>query len=220
MSQISPPIRILFVGAIAFFAAWMLFLRPGSEAPVAPPAAVEPATAAGGAPAQTAPGTAVESANDTAAAQSGVDATTSTTAREGGLPVGGAAGGTSAVAGAPAAPAALETVPLTLEFVGDFFKLADFFHDVKRLVDVVETNVVVNGRLVTIETVNFASDPEIFPRIKAQLGATIYLSPKAEGATAGATPQGPAATTTPASTGSTPAPSDGATPAPTAAVTP
>ncbi len=192
-----------------------------------PPAAGSTPSDAGGAPAQSAPGAATENANEAAATasneaaeQSGVDATTSTTAREGGLPVGGAAGGTSAVASSAAAPAALETVPLTLEFVGDFFKLADFFHDMKRLVDVVETNVVVNGRLVTIETVNFASDPEIFPRIKAQLGATIYLSPKAEGATAGATPQGPAATTTPASTGSTPAPSDGATPAPTAAVTP
>ena len=196
----------------------------------APPAAGSTPSDAGGAPAQSAPGAATENANEAAdtatdrnnaAEQSGVDATTSTAAREGGLPVGGAAGGTSAIAsGGAAAPAALETVPLTLEFVGDFFKLADFFHDVKRLVDVVETNVIVNGRLVTIETVNFASDPEIFPRVKAQLGATIYLSPKAEGATAGATPQGPAATTTPASTGSTPAPSDGATPAPTAAVTP
>ena len=194
-----------------------------------PPAAGSTPSDAGGAPAQSAPGSAAENANEAAATatdrnaaaeQSGVDATTSTTTREGGLPVGGAAGGTSAASATAAAPAALETVPLTMEFVGDFFKLADFFHDVKRLVDVVETNVIVNGRLVTIETVKFNSDPEIFPRIKAQIGATIYLSPQAQGATAGATPQGPAATTTPASTGSTPAPSDGATPAPTAAVTP
>jgi Tfp pilus assembly protein PilO len=195
-----------------------------------PPAAGSTPSAAGGTPAQSAPGAATENANEAAATatdrnnaaeQSGVDATTSTAAREGGLPVGGAAGGTSAVtSGAAAAPAALETVPLSLEFVGDFFKLADFFHDVKRLVDVVETNVVVNGRLVTIEGVSFSSDPDLFPRIKASLEATVYLSPKAQGATAGATPQGPAATTTPASTGSTPAPSDGATPAPTAAVTP
>jgi Tfp pilus assembly protein PilO len=196
-----------------------------------PPAAGTNTTpaGAGGAPAQSAPGAAAEGAGNAAAtatdrnnaaAQSGVDATTSTTAREGGLPVGGAAGGTSAVTGGAApAPAALETVPLQLEFVGDFFNLADFFHDVKRLVKVVNSNVVVNGRLVTIETVNFSSDPQLFPRIKAELGATVYLAPKAEGATAGATPQGPGATTTPASTGSTPAPA-GATPAPTAVATP
>ena len=154
----------------------------------------------------------------TAAEQSGVDAQTSTTTREGGLPVGGGAGGTSDVATA-AAPVGLETVPLELEFVGDFFHLADFFHDVKRFVHVVNTNVVVNGRLVTIDGVNFTSDPTLFPRIKAELTATVYLAPKTEGATAGATPQGPptttpASTTPPADSGSTPAP------APTAAATP
>jgi hypothetical protein len=131
--------------------------------------------------------------------------------------VGGAAGGPSTVVGGAAAPpAALETVPLQLEFVGDFFRLADFFHDVKRLVNVVNTNVIVNGRLVTVETVKFSSDPELFPRIKAELGATIYLSPKAQGATAGATPQGPAADVPPAET----TPAGTGTAAPTATVTP
>ena len=37
------------------------------------------------------------------------------------------------------APAGLETVPLELEFVGDFFNLADFFHDMKRFVRVART---------------------------------------------------------------------------------
>ena len=32
MSQISPPIRILIVCAVAFLAAWMLFLRPSADA--------------------------------------------------------------------------------------------------------------------------------------------------------------------------------------------
>lgn len=70
MSQISPPIRILLVGVLAFFAAWMLFLRPGGEAaaPTSTPAvATDPAVAAGGEAAQTAPGQAVEAANDAAA---------------------------------------------------------------------------------------------------------------------------------------------------------
>jgi hypothetical protein len=81
----------------------------------------------------------------------------------------------------------------------------------------VSNDVVVNGRLVTIEGVKYTSDPELFPRLRAEITATVYLSPKAEGATAGATPQGPtttpASTTTPTSTPSTPAP-------PTAAATP
>ena len=84
-------------------------------------------------------------------------------------------------------------MPLELEFVGNFFHLADFFHDVKRFVHVANNNVVVNGRLVTIEGVNFSSDPTIFPRIKAELTATVYLSPLTQGATAGATPAGPGA---------------------------
>ena len=111
----------------------------------------------------------------------------------------------------------LDTVPLELEFTGDFFHLADFFHQVKRFVHVVNGNVVVNGRLVTIQTVNYTSSADLFPKIKAQMTATVYLAPKAEGATAGATPAGPAApTTTPAS-----APAPSSTPAPpTAAATP
>ena len=109
-------------------------------------------------------------------------------------------------------------MPLELEFVGNFFSLADFFHDIKRFVRVANKNVVVSGRLITIEGVKFASDPELFPKITAEIKATVYLSPKAQGTVAGATPQGPAPATptTPASgtDGSTPAP------APTATATP
>ncbi len=89
-------------------------------------------------------------------------------------------------------------MPLELEFVGNFFSLADFFHDIKRFVRVANENVVVSGRLITIDGVSFSSDTELFPRLTAEVTATVYLSPKAEGATAGATPQGPAPTTTPA----------------------
>jgi Tfp pilus assembly protein PilO len=187
--------------------------------------------AAGGESAQSASGTAVESANTAqqtadqqaaAAEQSGVapaDAQTSTTSG-GGLPVGGGATapGTPAAGTAPVAPG-LETVPLQLEFVGNFFNLADFFHRLKRFVRVANDNVVVSGRLVTIDGVRWASDPEIFPRLRAEITASIYLAPKVQGATAGATPTGPApatpVTTTPAE--GAPAP---AAPAPTATATP
>jgi Tfp pilus assembly protein PilO len=212
----------------------------GAAPPTAPPAAppsgdagaqgTTPA-AAGGEPAQSAPGAAAESANNAAATsiqrnaaaeQSGVspsDAQTSTSSGQG-LPVGGGttapgapgAAGTSSVAG-------LETVPLELEFTGDFFNLADFFHDVKRFVRVAGTNVVVGGRLITIDGVKYASDPELFPKIKAELTATVYLSPKAEGTSAGATPAGPSGTT-PASTPAAVEDSAPVTPAPTAAATP
>ena len=188
-----------------------------------------PAAEAGGAPAQTAPGGAVEATNNTAqsedqrsaaAAQSGVDATTSTPAGEGGLPVGGGAAGGTAAPAASTTPAGLETVPLSLEFEGNFFKLADFFHELKRFVRVANEDVLVSGRLVSVDSVRWASDTTIFPRIRAEVTATIYLSPLTQGVTAGATPAGPApstpASTPPAETAPAPAP----TAAPTATATP
>jgi Tfp pilus assembly protein PilO len=185
---------------------------------------------AGGQTAQSAPGGAVEAANNTsaqqsqqadAASQSGVASsdTQTSTSSGGGLPIGGGAGapGTTTAAAAPA----LDTVPLELEFVGNFFNLSDFFHDIKRFVHVANKNVVVSGRLVTIEGVKFSSDPELFPRMTAEVTATVYLSPKVQGATAGATAAGPApatgATPTPASTTT---PSTTPSPAPTATATP
>jgi hypothetical protein len=72
MSQISPPIRILLVGALAFMAAWMLFLRPSTD--TGEPAVDDPVAAAtqpvdaGGAEAESAAGKAVEAANNTTAA--------------------------------------------------------------------------------------------------------------------------------------------------------
>ena len=72
MSQISPPIRILLVCAVAFLAAWMLFLRPKTDAGVPDstptPAATTPVEA-GGQPAESLAGKAVEQANDAAATQ-------------------------------------------------------------------------------------------------------------------------------------------------------
>jgi Tfp pilus assembly protein PilO len=197
----------------------------------APASGSTPAADAGGEQAQSAPGSAAESANNTAqaasqqadaASQSGVAAsdTQTSTSSGSGLPIGGGAAGTGTAGAAGTAPAGLETVPLELEFVGNFFNLADFFHDIKRFVRVANKDVVVSGRLITVEGVKFASDPELFPRITAEIKATVYLSPKAQGTTAGATPQGPAGTPgtqpTPASTpaGTTPSP------APTATATP
>ena len=172
---------------------------PAATAGSTPPAGTEgsgttPAANAGGQPASTAPGQAAEGANNAAAqgndaaAQSGVDPTTSTTASNGALPVGG---GSTAPAGAEAAaPAALETIPLELEFTGDFFRLADFFHDIKRFVHVVNDDVVVNGRLVTVDSVNYTSDPLLFPRLRAQIKATVYLVAEDRGRHGGRDPAG------------------------------
>jgi len=176
--------------------------------------------AAGGQGAASGPGKATEAAgnttnaaNATSAQQSGVkpsDTQTSSQAKQGGLPVGGgsATAGGSPGSGAPTVPG-LETVPLNLEFSGNFFNLADFFHRLKRLVKVAHDRVLVRGRLLTIDSLKFSSDPELFPKLKAEITATVYLSPKAGGATAGATPQGPSSTVpvaTPGAPASNPVP--------------
>jgi hypothetical protein len=152
-----------------------------------------------------------------AAQQSGVDskdAQTSQSTKQGGLPVGGgqAAGGTG---GATAGCAAgLECVPLEFEFKGDFFDLAAFFHRLKRFVAMADDKLVVRGRLMTIDALKFASDDNSFPALKAEVKATVYLSPKAEGTTGGATAGGPSKTV-PAGTRGQPS-----TPTPTATATP
>jgi Tfp pilus assembly protein PilO len=159
---------------------------------------------AGGETAQSAPGGAVESANNAQqtadartneAEQTDVDTQTSTSTGDSGLPVGGGAAPAGDPAAGGTAPAGLETVPVQLEFEGNFFNLADFFHRVKRFVRVANKDVLVSGRLLTVEGVSWASDAENFPSLTATVNATIYLSPQAQGVTAGATPQGPAPTT-------------------------
>ncbi|MBA2505781.1 MAG: hypothetical protein H0V29_07535, partial [Thermoleophilaceae bacterium] len=156
-------------------------------------------------------------AKSQASEEAAPDAQTSTTAKEGAVPVGGgnAAPPADAAQSGPQAPG-LVTVPLTLKFDGRFFKLADFFHDLKRFVRVANNRIAVSGRLITIDSLGFTS--EEFPNLKVEVGATAYLSPKAEGAAAGATPQGPATAdkTAPASGGSEKAP----TTPPTATATP
>jgi hypothetical protein len=67
VSQISPPIRIVLVAAIALLAAWMLFLRPKTEATPAPTPA--PATA----PGQEGLSKAVDKAKEAGAAQEARD---------------------------------------------------------------------------------------------------------------------------------------------------
>ena len=113
-----------------------------------------------------------------------------------------AGGGSSSVPG-------LDTVPLDFEFTGNFFNLADFFHKMKRFVRVSNERLKVRGRLMTIDSFTFKSEQQSFPDLIAQVKATVYLAPKAEGVTGGATPSGPA-----------PGGPGGAAPQPTSSTTP
>jgi hypothetical protein len=160
-----------------------------SGAAVAPPGGgANPG--AGGSGAQSPPGKAAEGAGNAvndANAKSADSAGTTNAA-------GGAQG-----AGAAAAPAAggqpapgLSAVGLQFQLRGDFFDMADFFHRMKRFVRVVNGQIVVRGRLLSIDTFSFTVTDG--GEIKADVSATVYLSPKAQGGVSvGATPAGPAA---------------------------
>ena len=180
---------------------------PSATAPTpgAPdPGASAPPTAPSGQPAQSAPGAAAGTAQEAADTASTPPPTADPT-------------GTATVA-APTT-GALESVSLEFKFTGDFFELADFFHRMKRFVYVKGDNVRVRGRLMTIDGVEYTTDADTFPALAATVQATVYLTPKAEGVTAGATPAGPqpaSATAAPVATAS----SGSSSPTPTAAATP
>jgi hypothetical protein len=190
-------------------------IKAGERSAAPTPAAA--ATPGGGAASPAAPGAAPASSGPGQAAQSAGNAVSNANASSGaaaGTP--GAAGSTSGDAGT-AAPG-LESIPLDFEFDGSFFDLADFFHRMKRFVRVANDKIVIRGRLMTINSFTFDTTSG-FPNIKAQVSATVYLAPKAQGVDAGATPQGPDA-----AAGAAPQPASGtsapATPTPTATVTP
>jgi hypothetical protein len=184
----------------------------GTSAPAStPPGGGSNPAAPGSAPASGGPGGAAQNAGQavsSANAKNGANA--STQASTGGT-------GNSATGPTASGVQGLDSVSLDFTFTGQFQNLADFFHRMKRFVQVVNGQIEVHGRLMTIDSFQFTSG-ETFPKLTAAVKATVYLAPKAEGISAGATPQGPAgtsaATPTPAST---PAPSSTSTP--TAAVT-
>ena len=184
-----------------------------SGVPTAPAAATTPATPGGGTsgpatpgapPAQSGPGQAAQTASGAVQTANGAS---------------GAAAGTPGATGDASGTGApgLETVPLDFEFDGSFFDMADFFHRMKRFVKVANDRIVIRGRLMTIDTFTF--DSSAFPEIKAQVSATVYLAPKAQGVDAGATPQGPAPTSPAGEAPKTASSNGSGSPTPTATVT-
>jgi Tfp pilus assembly protein PilO len=157
----------------------------------------------GSAPAQSAPGAAAQDA------QNAVDSSNNASAAAEGDPA--APGASPTAAGTPA----LEQVPLDFQFNGSFFDLADFFHRMKRFVRVANDQIVVRGRLMTINSFSFDSK-DTFPELTATVHATVYLAPKAEGVSAGASPNGPGGGAPPPPAGQT---ASSSSPTPAATVT-
>jgi len=184
-----------------------------SSAPPAEPGSgdgSQPA-AAGGAPAQSTPGSTAE---DAGAGVTESNAATDASAQksEGGGGAGGAAAAPAATPGV--CPPGLQCIPLEFEFSGKFFDLASFFHRLKRFVHLTDNRVNVSGRLLTIDSLTFAT--ETFPQITAEVKATAYLSDEAQTVAGAAPAPGQAAPAAPApasaSTGSSGPPVATATP--------
>jgi hypothetical protein len=125
---------------------------------------------------------------------------------------------------APSASTALggyQVVPITVIFDGNFFQLTDFLFRLRNLVDVRRGALAADGRLFTVDSVQFDQGQLKFPQVKATLtvdayiygtGATVSAPPQTQaqatagtsGTTTSATTTTPSATTT---TSTTPTPS-------------
>ncbi|MDX6602181.1 MAG: hypothetical protein QOF13_1383 [Solirubrobacterales bacterium] len=118
--------------------------------------------------------------------------------------------------GASIGPAGLAVMPYSLKFSGNFFDVADFIKGIDSLVGTDESEVAVDGRLVTLNGFALNAGGDGFPRLNATFAVTTYVTPPSQGVTAGATPAEPApsvatpaaVTTSPESSTSTPSESE------------
>lgn len=93
--------------------------------------------------------------------------------------------------GASVGPAGLSAMPYTLTFTGDFFHIADFIHGLDNLVKTTNSNVSVDGRLITVNAFSLSPSSGT-SNLQVSFSVTTYLTPPEQGLTAGATPTGPA----------------------------
>ena len=104
--------------------------------------------------------------------------------------------------GASVGPAGLAVMPYEVMFDGNFFDVADFIAGLDSLVKTDDAQVVVDGRLLTVDSFVLEADQEKgFPALEASFSLTSYLTPPSQGVTGGATAEAPAVPTgTPAAT--------------------
>jgi Tfp pilus assembly protein PilO len=94
--------------------------------------------------------------------------------------------------GASVGPAGLSAMPYTFTFTGSFFQIAGFIHGLDDLVKTTNSNVSVDGRLITVNSYSLTPAPGEFPKLQASFSVTTYLTPPEQGLTAGVAPAGPA----------------------------
>lgn len=98
--------------------------------------------------------------------------------------------------GATIGPAGFPIEPFTFTFQGNFFHLADFLQRLQKFVVANNQKLSVSGRLMTLNAITLSPNTAGFPAMTATINATTYLLPSAQGLLNGATPAGPAASTT------------------------
>jgi Tfp pilus assembly protein PilO len=95
--------------------------------------------------------------------------------------------------GAAIGPAGLAVMPYSLTFKGNFFQLANFLKGLDSLVKTKNSQVSVDGRLITVDGFSLQADTNLgFPALEASIEVTTFLTPPEQGVTAGASPTGPA----------------------------
>ncbi|HST69399.1 MAG TPA: hypothetical protein VLI94_07050 [Solirubrobacterales bacterium] len=103
--------------------------------------------------------------------------------------------------GAEIGSAGLGVMAYQIKLKGSFFEIADFLKGLDALVKTGKAEVVVDGRLFTINGFTLEGDKDLgFPALEGTLSLTSYLTPPDQGITGGATPSAPpTASATPAS---------------------
>lgn len=98
----------------------------------------------------------------------------------------------------PAAASGYTTIPITLEFDGNYYELSDFLFRLRSLVRVQSGRLDAQGRLFVVESISFNESERTFPRIKASLTvrAFVYGDATATAPPAAAPPAAPTGTTT------------------------
>jgi Tfp pilus assembly protein PilO len=96
-------------------------------------------------------------------------------------------------------------LPLSLAFSGDFATLENFLGRVQRFVTTKDGAVLVNGRLMRVESVSLQPGAEGWPHMDVQIGADTYIVPDDATAPATSTQTSPSTTTTTAHAADRPA---------------
>jgi Pilus assembly protein, PilO len=90
--------------------------------------------------------------------------------------------------GEPVPVSGYQKVPVSLVFQGNFFELSDFLYRLRNLVQVRDDRLRVEGRLFSVDGIDFAQGTKQFPEVQATLNASAFVYGGAPAATPPATP--------------------------------